>query len=342
VVSPRPRRSGAWRSRATSCASTACAYASLRRALWWPCTSRPASSPRAATLAVRATVYDLLGELRSWVFPVGRLDRDSAGLLILTDDHRLGTRSPTRCTTSTRAITCVCAASWRRKRWRYSARVCLGATAARPAPRACALGVNRDGTSWIEITLTEGRNRSAQMCGAARRRAARARCASAAWLSATWRRAPGVDSARTKWRVCCVGRGWHAAIADRRTIDGGRGVAACPRAGRPARAGLEDPEEVDAFLAGTPTVCSSRLAPVTCTDNALEILEGTLGARADIPVGLIRVVEAARRVNESPNGPPSATPRADRASHTAASCTARDNWDISREALSKPRRALRD
>ena len=38
----------------------------------------------------RPTVYDLLPELDRFVFPVGRLDRETSGLLILTDDHRLG------------------------------------------------------------------------------------------------------------------------------------------------------------------------------------------------------------------------------------------------------------
>ncbi len=38
----------------------------------------------------RPTVYELLPEFDRFVFPVGRLDKDTSGLLILTDDHRLG------------------------------------------------------------------------------------------------------------------------------------------------------------------------------------------------------------------------------------------------------------
>lgn len=38
----------------------------------------------------RKTVYDLLPELDRFVFPVGRLDIETSGLLIMTDDHRLG------------------------------------------------------------------------------------------------------------------------------------------------------------------------------------------------------------------------------------------------------------
>jgi len=38
----------------------------------------------------RPTVYDLVPDLDRFVFPVGRLDKDTSGLLILTDDHRLG------------------------------------------------------------------------------------------------------------------------------------------------------------------------------------------------------------------------------------------------------------
>ena len=38
----------------------------------------------------RKTVYDLLTGLEEWVFPVGRLDLDTSGLLIMTNDTALG------------------------------------------------------------------------------------------------------------------------------------------------------------------------------------------------------------------------------------------------------------
>ncbi|MBI3278347.1 MAG: rRNA pseudouridine synthase [Acidobacteria bacterium] len=40
----------------------------------------------------RPTVYDLIGDVEEFVFPVGRLDRDTSGLLILTNDAELAER----------------------------------------------------------------------------------------------------------------------------------------------------------------------------------------------------------------------------------------------------------
>lgn len=135
----------------------------------------------------RPTVYDALGDVGrlapadapaqpGWVFPVGRLDRDTSGLLILTNDHRLGERltSPEHHVPKT-----------------YHARVrglpdaeALRALreglplddgkATRPA-RVRVLGTPRPrpgapadpGSTWLEIVLTEGRNRQVRRMGAA-------------------------------------------------------------------------------------------------------------------------------------------------------------------------------
>jgi len=40
----------------------------------------------------RPTVYDLIGDLGIWVVPVGRLDQDTSGLLLMTNDTRFAER----------------------------------------------------------------------------------------------------------------------------------------------------------------------------------------------------------------------------------------------------------
>jgi 23S rRNA pseudouridine2605 synthase len=40
----------------------------------------------------RTTIYNLISDLGAWVFPVGRLDLDSSGLLILTNDSQFAER----------------------------------------------------------------------------------------------------------------------------------------------------------------------------------------------------------------------------------------------------------
>jgi 23S rRNA pseudouridine2605 synthase len=114
----------------------------------------------------RPTVYDLLAGLRRWVFPVGRLDRDTAGLLILTNDHELGhgLSLPERGVPKTyharvRGLptpAAICA---------LSEGVTLpSGRLTRPA-EVRSLGVSRDGSAWIEIVLTEGKNRQLRrMC----------------------------------------------------------------------------------------------------------------------------------------------------------------------------------
>jgi pseudouridine synthase len=38
----------------------------------------------------RPTVYDLLTDVKEWIFPVGRLDQDTSGLLLVTNDTAFG------------------------------------------------------------------------------------------------------------------------------------------------------------------------------------------------------------------------------------------------------------
>jgi 23S rRNA pseudouridine2605 synthase len=115
----------------------------------------------------RPTVYDLIADLGEWVFPVGRLDSDSSGLLILTNDHRLGQAL----TDPERHVLKVYHARVRGipERWAIET-LCQGVTlddwTTRPA-RVRLLGTLPDGCSWIEIALSEGKNRQVRrMCAA--------------------------------------------------------------------------------------------------------------------------------------------------------------------------------
>ena len=114
----------------------------------------------------RRTVYDLLGDVGRWVFPVGRLDRDTSGLLILTNDHQLGHRLtdperhvPKRYHVLVRGVPDPATLEALREG------VDLGrGETSRPA-RVRSLGLDQGGGSWLEIVLTEGRNRQVRrMC----------------------------------------------------------------------------------------------------------------------------------------------------------------------------------
>jgi len=116
----------------------------------------------------RLTVYALLRGFDRWVFPVGRLDKDTSGLLILTNDHRLGHRltDPVHHVPKTyhARVRGVPAGEALRA---LAEGVPLGdATTSRPAI-VRPLGSGRDGGCWLEIVLTEGKNRQVRrMCAA--------------------------------------------------------------------------------------------------------------------------------------------------------------------------------
>ncbi len=102
----------------------------------------------------RRTVYDLLPPGLPWVFPAGRLDADSEGLLILTSDAALAVRltEPEHRVPKTYRVTVAGEPSEEAlRRLREGVELPDGRT--RPA------GVRRLGASVLEVVLTEGRNR---------------------------------------------------------------------------------------------------------------------------------------------------------------------------------------
>jgi 23S rRNA pseudouridine2605 synthase len=118
--------------------------------------------------AGRPTIFDDLLDLPAPVFAVGRLDKDSSGLLVLTNDHRLGHRLTDP-------------AAHLEKRYHVRLRgvpgpevlaaLREGVDIGDPTPTRPAgvrpLGSPREGGSWIEIALTEGRNRQIRRMAAA-------------------------------------------------------------------------------------------------------------------------------------------------------------------------------
>ena len=106
----------------------------------------------------RPTVYDLLGGVPQWVFPVGRLDLETSGLLILTNDTQLGERltNPQYKVPKTylvKTATLLDEASI--AKLRHGVVLTDGPTLPAQVRRV------RDSArhTWVEIIITEGRNR---------------------------------------------------------------------------------------------------------------------------------------------------------------------------------------
>lgn len=106
----------------------------------------------------RKTIYDLVGELPTWYFSVGRLDQDSSGLLLLTNDSVFAERiaSPEQKIAKTyhvRVEPALGAAALQR----LGAGLDIG-RGERAAP-AQVRRLARRGPGWFEISICEGKNR---------------------------------------------------------------------------------------------------------------------------------------------------------------------------------------
>jgi len=106
----------------------------------------------------RKTVYDLTTEIKDWIFPVGRLDQDTSGLLIMTNDTDFGdfVTSPESKMPKTylvKSSTLLTEADLDRLR--------SGVTLTDGPTRPAIVDRLRDSAryTFFEITITEGRNR---------------------------------------------------------------------------------------------------------------------------------------------------------------------------------------
>ena len=109
--------------------------------------------------AGRDTIYKYLGEENKWVAPVGRLDKDTSGLLLLTND----TKFADFITSPDSAIPKTYMVKDQRADQRRSDRStqCRGGNEARRlgAPAQRRRREDRGKYTWLDIVLTEGKNR---------------------------------------------------------------------------------------------------------------------------------------------------------------------------------------
>lgn len=114
----------------------------------------------------RKTVYDLLGKDEQWLFPVGRLDKETSGLLLLTNDTQWGNRI----TAPESKISKIYHVKLNRQitendldRLRSGVVLEEGQTAPAEATRLR----QAESKEWISLALREGRNRQVRrMCEA--------------------------------------------------------------------------------------------------------------------------------------------------------------------------------
>jgi 23S rRNA pseudouridine2605 synthase len=106
----------------------------------------------------RRTVYDLVPDVKDWIFPAGRLDQDTTGLLILTNDPAFGDyiTSPRSKVPKTYLVK----ASTRLSEEQLD-RLRQGVELADGPTRPASVDRIRDSAryTFFEITITEGRNR---------------------------------------------------------------------------------------------------------------------------------------------------------------------------------------
>ena len=108
----------------------------------------------------RKTVYDYLGDMGQWLFPVGRLDLESEGLLLFTNDTDFGNRltDPSFSIPRTYLVTLDGTLSPAELERIARGGVDIGRGEV-SGPAAVSLAEQNPGGCVVKITLTEGKNR---------------------------------------------------------------------------------------------------------------------------------------------------------------------------------------
>ncbi|MBO5994620.1 MAG: rRNA pseudouridine synthase [Firmicutes bacterium] len=114
----------------------------------------------------RATVMDLVGDIPERVFPVGRLDGNTSGALIMTNDGKVAYRiAHPKGQVMKTYHALVSGVVSKEKLWKLRNGIDIGGYVTKPA-RVTVIGENKNSTV-LEISISEGKNRQVRkMCKA--------------------------------------------------------------------------------------------------------------------------------------------------------------------------------
>ena len=114
----------------------------------------------------RATVMDLVGDIPERVFPVGRLDGNTSGALIMTNDGKVAYRiAHPKGQVMKTYHALVSGVVSKEKLWKLRNGIDIGGYVTKPA-RVTVIGENKNST-LLEISISEGKNRQVRkMCKA--------------------------------------------------------------------------------------------------------------------------------------------------------------------------------
>ena len=114
----------------------------------------------------RATVMDLVGDIPERVFPVGRLDGNTSGALIMTNDGKVAYRiAHPKGQVMKTYHALVSGVMSKEKLWKLRNGIDIGGYVTKPA-RVTVIGENKNSTI-LEISISEGKNRQVRkMCKA--------------------------------------------------------------------------------------------------------------------------------------------------------------------------------